>query len=120
MLDKAKITPEVLLLEIADNLNRLENLMRAEEPVGDNMSMTLAVTDVPLEVNLGIWVKATVFNDIGGSDVYVYGIRQPADSRSAPLRAGNSLVFDEKRRTTKRKYLVCALGGTASARVFWQ
>jgi len=118
-----KITPEaaqtVVMTDVLDALEEVIELMKEEEPGGDLVSKVVSVTTIPVEVNLGVWLKATLYNNVGGSDVYVYNKRQQADTRDAALKADESLVIDRRRRTKKWFYLVCA-SGTATVRIFYQ
>ena len=118
----AKVTPEVLqtiqLDEIAGRLAQLTELLEREEPSGDLVSDTVSVTDVPKEVNIGEWVRVTLFNNAGGSNVYIYNTRKPADTTDGYLAASDSLSLNNSRRTRKRFYLVCAAAGTATVRWF--
>jgi len=122
-LDKAKVTPEVLqsilLDEMTGKLASILSMMEREEPIYGVASVLVPVTAEPTEVNLGQWVKATFYND-GAGNVYVYNIRQVADTRDAYLAPGDSLPIDFRRRTIRRLYLVCAAGGTAKIRIFYQ
>lgn len=122
--DKTKVTPEVLqsilLDEIAGRLAAIQDRLDKAVPLHYVVSKIVSVTEVPTEVNLGVWVKATLFNNTGSNNVYVYNTRQIADSRDAYLAAGDSLPLDKGERTTDRFYLVCAAGGTATVRIYYQ
>lgn len=124
ILKSGKISPEVVQTILTDDMVRrlaaIQNHLEKSVPIHYLASKTVSVTDVPTEVNLGEWVNATLFNNTGGSNVYVYNARQLADSRDAYLAAGDSLPLDRKERTTDRFYLVCASTGTATVRIFYQ
>ena len=117
-----KVSPEVMqtiqLDEIAGRLADLTRLLEREEPSGDLVSGVVSITDVPLEVNIGEWVRVTLFNNSGGSNVYIYNTRMPADTNDAYLAGGESISQNNSRQTRKRFYLVCAAAGTATVRWF--
>ena len=118
---KGKVTPEVfqsiMLDEIAGRLASIQDHMEKQVPAGFIVSTSVSVTDEPTEVNLGVWNKATLFND-GPDDVYVYNVRQLPDTIDAPLKKGDSLPIDKVERTTDRVYPVCLSGETATVRIF--
>jgi hypothetical protein len=116
-----KVTPEVLqsilLDEVAGKLSDVIELLKQQIPSGHIVSSSVFVTDEPVEVNLGLWVKTTLYND-GPDDIYVYNNRQFPSTQDAALKMGDSLPVDKGRRTAERFYLVCASGGTATVRIF--
>jgi len=119
---QGKVTPEVfqsiMLDEIAGRLAKIQEHLEKQVASGYVVSTSVSVTDEPIEVNLGVWVKATLFND-GDDGVYVYNTRQMPNTRDAALKKGDSLPIDKGERTTDRFYLVCKSGETATVRIFY-
>lgn len=127
---KIKASPEVLqtitMMEVAERLAAMMDMMHREEPIGYVQSRTITVTDSPQEINLGTWVRATVFNNRENPDgsvcspVYIYNTRDMPRTFDAPLESNESLIIDHKRQTNEYFYPVCASGGTAVIRIFYQ
>ena len=114
------IMQNILTDQMVKGLASIESLFEKRVPLHQLASKKVSVTDVPVEVNLGEWVRATLFSNLGSGNVYVYNTRQNADTRDAYLAAGDNLPIDREERTRDRFYLVCAVGETATVRIFYQ
>ena len=115
-----EVMQNILTDQMVKRLSAIESHLEKSIPLYPPDSKVVNVTDVPVEVNLGVWVRATLFNNPGSANVYVYFMRQTSDTRNAYLAAGDHLPIDRGERTTERFYLVCASGLTAAVRIFYE
>ena len=116
----AKITPEVmqtiLLDEIAGRLRDIMEFQRDTVAEGGLDTPTMTITDEPKEVKLGRWLSLTITND-GTADVYLFFQRKRPGSLDSPIKSGETIQMDQKRKVARPIYIVTS-SGSATIRLW--
>jgi hypothetical protein len=122
MQDMGKVTPEAMMLIYLDEIaGRLGELQEKLIPTGKMQALVLAVTDQPQLIGGSDWMSATIRNDSEDYNIYLFDDFQfPRPGYDAPIKPGEALLVDFRSRTGGWKYIVCAAGETAAARIFRQ
>lgn len=115
-----KVTPEVLqtilLDEIAGRLRDIMEFQRDTVAEGGLDTPTITVTDEPTEVKLGKWLSLTITND-GSADVYLFFQRKRPGSLDSPIKSGDTIHIDQKRKVARPIYIVTS-SGSATIRLW--
>jgi len=99
-------------------VGRVAELQKSLIPGGHLRSIIISVTDAPQVLGETDWVSAVLYND-GPSNVYLFDEYQmPRVGYDAPIKPNEGLPVDFRARIGKGKYVVCAPGESAEARVF--
>jgi len=116
----AKVTPEVmqtmLLDEIAGRLRDMMEFQRDTVAEGGLDTPTMVITDEPTEVKLGRWLSMTITND-GTADVYMFFQRKRPGSLDSPIKSGETILIDQKRKVARPVYIVTS-SGSATIRLW--
>ena len=105
----------VYLDEIAGRLGELQEKLISQ---GSLRSIIISVTDSPQGLGGTDWVSAVLYND-GPDNIYLFDDYQmPRVGFDAPIKPDEGLPIDFHARIGGSKYVVCAPGESATARVF--